>query len=96
MNVGSVLRGAQAPAHILPPPSPVDNVLASPQVVHKAVLDVGEEGTEGAAVTAVIMFTSLPLHALNISFNRPFLLSIFCKETQSIIFLGKVTNPKEA
>ena len=30
-----VPRGAQAPAHILPPPSPVDNVLASPQVVHK-------------------------------------------------------------
>uniref|UniRef100_A0A4W2BPC1 Serpin domain-containing protein n=1 Tax=Bos indicus x Bos taurus TaxID=30522 RepID=A0A4W2BPC1_BOBOX len=49
----------------------------------RAVLDVGEEGTEGAAVTAVIMFTSLPLHALNI-------------KTQRIIFLGKVTNPKEA
>uniref|UniRef100_A0A4W2E4S9 Serpin domain-containing protein n=1 Tax=Bos indicus x Bos taurus TaxID=30522 RepID=A0A4W2E4S9_BOBOX len=73
-----------------------DHKLAVSQVIHKAVLDVGEEGTEGAAVTAVIMFTSLPLHALNISFNRPFLLSIFCKETQSIIFLGKVTNPKEA
>ncbi|XP_010834569.1 PREDICTED: serpin A3-7-like [Bison bison bison] len=73
-----------------------DHKLAVSQVVHKAVLDVGEEGTEGAAVTAVIMFTSLPLHTLTVSFNRPFLLSIFCKETQSIIFLGKVTNPKGA
>uniref|UniRef100_A0A8C6D650 Serpin domain-containing protein n=1 Tax=Moschus moschiferus TaxID=68415 RepID=A0A8C6D650_MOSMO len=72
-----------------------DHKLAVSQVVHKAVLDVGEEGTEGAAVTAVRMMTS-SLHALTVSFHRPFLISIFCKDTQSIIFLGKVTNPKEA
>ena len=66
------------------------------QVVHKAVLDVGEEGTEGAAATAVLIFVSSPMHTLTVSFNRPFLISIFCKDTQSIIFLGKVTNPKEA
>ena len=91
----SVPRGAQAPAHTLPPPSPVGNLPASPQVVHKAVLDVGEEGTEGAAVTAVTMMTSALL-GLTVSFNRPFLISISCKDTQSIIFLAKVTNPKEA
>ena len=91
----SVPRGAQAPAHTLPPPSPVGNLPASPQVVHKAVLDVGEEGMEGAAVTAVTMMTSALLR-LTVSFNRPFLISIFCKDTQSIIFLAKVTNPKEA
>ncbi|NP_001012283.2 serpin A3-7 precursor [Bos taurus] len=73
-----------------------DHKLAVSHVIHKAVLDVGEEGTEGAAVTAVVMATSSLLHTLTVSFNRPFLLSIFCKETQSIIFLGKVTNPKEA
>ena len=66
------------------------------QVVHKAVLDVGEEGTEGAAATAVVRINSSPMHTLTVSFNRPFLMSIFCKDTQSIIFLGKVTNPKEA
>ena len=71
--------------------------MASPQVVHKAVLDVGEEGTEGAAATAVLMVgSSLILNELTISFNRPFLISILHKDTQSIIFLGKVTNPKEA
>ena len=66
------------------------------QVVHKAVLDVGEEGTEGAAAPAVLMATSSRVPTLTVSFNRPFLISIFCKDTQSIIFLGKVTNPKEA
>ncbi|XP_005701519.3 PREDICTED: serpin A3-7 isoform X1 [Capra hircus] len=72
-----------------------DHKPAVSQVVHKAVLDVGEEGTEGAAVTAVTMMTSALL-GLTVSFNRPFLISIFCKDTQSIIFLAKVTNPKEA
>ena len=95
MNVGSVLRGAQAPAHILPPPSPVDNVLASPQVVHKAVLDVGEEGTEGAAATGVQIIPQSSLKTI-VRFDRPFLIAAVLKDTQSIIFLGKVTNPSQA
>lgn len=71
--------------------------MVSPQVVHKAVLDVGEEGTEGAAITAVLVVgTSLITDELIISFDRPFLISILHKDTQSIIFLGKVTNPKKA
>ncbi|KAB0369001.1 hypothetical protein FD755_019006 [Muntiacus reevesi] len=74
-----------------------EHKLAVSQVVHKAVLDVGEEGTEGAAVTAVLVLgSSLILDALTVSFDRPFLISILHKDTQSIIFLGKVTNPKEA
>ena len=28
--------------------------------------------------------------------NRPFLIAVVLKDTQSIIFLGKVTNPSEA
>lgn len=91
----SVPRGAQAPAHTLPPLSPVGNVPASPQVVHKAVLDVGEEGTEGAAVTGIkVGITSI--NKIPLSFNRPFLIAIVLKDTQSIIFLGKVTNPSQA
>ena len=91
-------RSSEALRPLLTPCLPISsgNVPVSLQVIHKAVLDVGEEGTEGAAVTAVVMATSSLLHTLTVSFNRPFLLSIFCKETQSIIFLGKVTNPKEA
>ncbi|XP_020754812.2 serpin A3-7-like [Odocoileus virginianus] len=74
-----------------------EHKLAVSQVVHKAVLDVGEEGTEGAAATAVLVLgSSLIPNELTISFNRPFLISILHKDTQSIIFLGKVTNPKEA
>ena len=91
----SVPRGAQAPAHTLPPPSPVGNVPASPQVVHKAVLDVGEEGTEGAAATG-LSIGKLALQRTTVRFDRPFLIAIVLKDTQSIIFLGKVTNPTQA
>ncbi|XP_047651934.1 serpin A3-5-like [Phacochoerus africanus] len=65
------------------------------QVVHRAVLDVDEEGTEGAAATGIgIQPTSLVL--LMVRFNRPFLFSIIHKDTQSIIFSGKVTDPSQA
>lgn len=66
--------------------------LAISQVLHKTFIDVNEEGTEAAAVTAVIIIrTSMPLH--EIRFNRPFLFVIAEKTTGSIIFLGKLMNP---
>uniref|UniRef100_A0A287AJE3 Serpin domain-containing protein n=1 Tax=Sus scrofa TaxID=9823 RepID=A0A287AJE3_PIG len=62
------------------------------QVVHRAVLDVDEEGTEGAAATGIsIQPTSIEF--LTVHFNRPFLFFIIHKDTQSILFSGKVTNP---
>ena len=78
-----------------PAPSPVGTALVSPQVVHGTALDVDEEGTEGAAATGleIIPISSL---ATTVRFNRPFLIAAILKDTQSIIFLGKVTNPSQA
>ena len=63
-------------------------------MVHSAVLDVDEEGTEGAAATGISMESTILRIIVRV--NRPFLIAIVLKDTQSIIFLGKVTNPSEA
>ncbi|KAM5273676.1 alpha-1-antichymotrypsin-like [Ctenodactylus gundi] len=65
------------------------------QVVHKAVLDVAERGTEAAAGTVVPYPYSLIRPTLIVTFNRPFLMAIVHTDTQSVLFLSKVANPKE-
>ena len=75
-------------------PSLVGTALVSPQVVHGAALDVDEEGTEGAAATGISMERTFLRTIVRV--NRPFLIAIVLKDTQSIIFLGKVTNPSQA
>ena len=77
----------------LPTPSLVGTALVSPQVVHSAALDVDEEGTEGAAATGISMERTFL--RTTVRFDRPFLVAIALKDTQSIIFLGKVTNPSQ-
>lgn len=67
--------------------------LSVSQVVHKAVLDVAETGTEAAAATGVIggiRKAVLPA----VCFNRPFLIVIYHTSAQSILFMAKVNNPK--
>lgn len=66
-------------------------------VIHKTYIDVNENGTEAAAVTAVGMFaTSVGEPDLRKYFtvNRPFLFAITEKTTGAILFIGEVTNPE--
>ncbi|KAM9202605.1 alpha-1-antichymotrypsin isoform 2-T2 [Dugong dugon] len=67
------------------------------EVAHKAVVDVAEDGTEAAAATEVEFISTSPRVGLLtiVNFNRPFLMTIFSSNTQSILFMGKVVNPKE-
>ncbi|XP_052041116.1 serine protease inhibitor A3N-like [Apodemus sylvaticus] len=65
------------------------------QVVHKAVLDVAETGTEAAAATGVkIVPLSVKYYNMTMHFNRPFLMVISDTNTHIALFMGKVTNPK--
>ena len=65
-------------------------------VVHKAFIDVNEEGTEAAAATAVVMETTANgAGSSNIVFdcNHPFLYLIYHKQTGTILFMGSITDP---
>ncbi|XP_051006864.1 kallistatin [Acomys russatus] len=65
------------------------------KVFHKATLDVNEVGMEAAASTVVLTtFFSAQRKTPVLTFNRPFLVVIYSSNTQSILFMGKVVNPK--
>lgn len=66
-------------------------------VVHKAFVEVDEEGTEAAAATAVtMMVTSMPGpqdDPIVFKADRPFLFAILHQASRAILFLGRVTDP---
>jgi serpin B len=60
-------------------------------VIHQAFIKVNEKGTEAAAATAVVMNdTSMP-PALNV--DRPFIYLIRDIATDTVLFMGRVTDP---
>ena len=64
-------------------------------VKHKTFIEVNEKGTEAAAVTVVsIETTSVGPHNMQFNVNRPFLYAITEKDTDAILFMGTVKNPK--
>jgi serpin B len=63
-------------------------------VVHKAYVEVNEEGTEAAAATGVAMkLTSVPLPPPVFKADHPFVFLIRDNHTGSILFLGRTANP---
>ena len=60
------------------------------EVRHKTIIEVNEEGTEAAAVTAVVGVKSLP-PAFRV--DRPFFFAIHDDRTQTILFMGIVVEP---
>jgi serpin B len=65
-------------------------------VIHQAYVDVNEEGTEAAAATAVTMkLTSIgPDRTPVFKADHPFIFMIRDAKSGSILFLGRVLNPK--
>lgn len=65
--------------------------LSIDQVAHKTYIKLDEEGTEAAAATSVgVVVTSLPP---TFSLDRPFVYLIHEKETNALLFIGKMMNP---
>ncbi len=67
-------------------------------VIHKAFVQVDEEGTEAAAATGVGILTGLaakPPPPPIFRADHPFVFLIRHKPTNCILFLGRVTNPEQ-
>ena len=63
--------------------------------LHQSYVEVNEEGTEAAAATAIIMeATAYPEYKQFIA-DHPFIFLIQHKETDAILFMGKVLDPSE-
>jgi len=63
-------------------------------VLHKAFIDVNEEGTEAAAATAVVVgLKSMPAPPAVFRADRPFIFIIQENSTGSILFMGRVSEP---
>lgn len=67
-------------------------------VIHKSFIDVNENGTEAAAVTAITFSTTSimpqPVEKIYFTVDRPFVFAITEKDTGAILFIGEVQNPK--
>ncbi len=76
-----------------------ENDLKIDKVIHEAYIDVNEEGTEAAASTAVVMIRKTstidqePIKVFRA--DRPFIYFIKENKSNTILFLGKVTDPSK-
>jgi serpin B len=67
------------------------------KVIHKAFVAVDEKGTEAAAATGVVMAPSAgPVREEPAVFraDHPFIFLIRDKKSGSILFMGRLANPK--
>ena len=65
--------------------------------LHKAFVEVNEQGTEAAAATGIMMgLTALPAPPIEFRADHPFIFLIREKSTGSILFIGRVMNPTVA
>ncbi len=65
------------------------------EAIHKAFVKVDENGTEAAAATAMMMETTsaAPSPPIEIRLDRPFIFAIYDRETEAVLFLGRVLDP---
>lgn len=66
--------------------------IAISKVSHMAVIEVNEEGSEAAAVTVVEVTATAAMDPISFIADRPFLFIIEDKESETILFIGKLYN----
>ncbi|XP_061661942.1 serpin peptidase inhibitor, clade B (ovalbumin), member 1, like 3 [Syngnathoides biaculeatus] len=72
--------------------SPANDLMLS-KVVHKAFVEVNEEGTEAAAATAAIMMLRCALPVTRFIADHPFLFFIRHNQSMTVLFAGRYCTP---
>lgn len=65
-------------------------------VIHKAVVEVNEEGTRAAAVTVIKMTRGRQPERFALTINRPFFTAIRDNETGAVLFSGIILDPTQS
>ena len=73
-----------------------DAPLQLAEVVHKAFIEVNEEGTEAAGATAVVMMKGGGSKPTVFLADHPFLFFIRHRKTNAVLFCGRVVEPMPA
>jgi len=65
------------------------------KAIHKAFVEVSEEGTEAAAASALLSFrVARPVGPSKFNCNHPFLFMVYDHDTNNILFMGAFKNPE--
>jgi len=77
------------------PEDPRDRLYIT-HVLHKAFVEVDEEGTEAAAATAVVMARGggAPSDPVTFTADHPFLFFIHHRESRAVLFMGRLADPR--
>lgn len=63
------------------------------KVIHKAFVEVNEEGTEAAAATGIVVELTMAKPVKIFKVDHPFVFIIYDKKYGNILFFGRVINP---
>lgn len=96
-ELSRILSGMGMPSAFSLPPANFSGMtgrknLFISKVIHKAFVDVNEEGTEAAAATAVVMYKGIS-RPLSFRADHPFVFLIRENQTESILFIGRIVDP---
>ena len=72
-----------------------DDKLFISKVVHKAFIEVNEEGSEAAAATAVVMTYKMAVFSVPLVFraDHPFIFLLRDNKTKTTLFFGRLCKP---
>jgi len=76
-------------------PSATGRRLSISAAIHKAFVEVNEEGTEAAAATAIVVSEGSVEEFATVRMDHPFLFFIRHNATGSLLFVGRVMNPAQ-